>query len=118
MYPYFQFNQAQIILEQLVINDPENIIINQELFYIYCITKQYEKAVVTGQFIEKSSAYQSMDNESKYSLLNDIAWQLVALKNLSVAAQYSKKMRDLKLENTEEYIQYLDEQIENGLQQD
>lgn len=114
MYGYFQFDQAQLILEKLITDDPENTIINQELFSIYCITKQYEKAVITGQFIERSSAYQSMNIESKYCLLTDIAWQLVALKNLSVAAQYSKKIRALKLDNTEEDIQYLDDQIENA----
>ena len=58
-----------------------------------------------------------MDNETKYYLLADIALQLVELKNLAVAAQYTKKIRDLKLDNTEEYIKYLDEQIENGLQE-
>ena len=114
MYGYFQFDQAQLILEKLITDDPENTIINQELFSIYCITRQYVKAVITGQFIERSSAYQSMNIESKYCLLTDIAWQLVALKNLSVAAQYSKKIRALKLDNTEEDIQYLDDQIENA----
>ena len=115
MLDFNRLDEAIAIYEDLDKADPKSADIRHPLFLLYCITKQHDKAIKMGQWLENENSYfHSLPKENQYGLLLVILKEFVNMKKASSAEIYLQKLRTLHLEDSEEDIEYLEDYIRNS----
>lgn len=108
----YRFNQAVTIYENLYEEESDNEKLSNSLFCMYLLTKQYEKAAVLGQMIEKTNFFQTYDNDTKLCLYHNMILCLAEIHKLVKAEEYLNKIIDMKNDNNHEEIEALESVIE------
>ncbi len=104
---YFCFDKALECYEKSYeIEKDINLLV--KMYWVYILTHQYEKAVITAETLESDDTFNDWSDDDKYELYMTVFKCLGVMKKVSKAQTYLAKLKNIC---SEEELDYIDDMI-------
>lgn len=106
----YRFDESVPLYEEVLNqNGKEDAVV--QLFILYLIKKQYQKAVSYGKILEKSQIFRTWDIQDKFCFFMNFAWALIDDGKNAQAEDYLKKLKALQIKEAENELKELEKVI-------